>query len=512
MLISSPIHIWDSVPSWDTFCAQVHAQPQTRHWVLLAENHHLQTAWNQPLCNTLNPRGISLYPLSESALLWVFPPQYRHLMAQHFSGSQSTIQPIAHTFTQKNKPWFRLPETSKHIEHVLIIGGGIAAATTARALADRGITVSVFTEHQLADAASGNRQGLLYAKVSPHNTAQSQLLFQAYGYTLGLLQKILPKSDYWQQCGIIHLDENPSTQRRHAAIASQKSPLYQLISQQEASQISGVNLPSGGLFWPFGAWVHPPALVRALCTHPHIQVHEHHHIENIHHTNGQWQIASQNQHFSGSHLVLCTGAKRHLIQQWGLDIASIRGQTSVCDATNTSCQLKTAISGAGYISPAWQDQHCFGATFQPNCADDAIDPQDNQNNLEMLQTIYPPLYQELSTNNTTMRAHAAVRADAFDHLPMVGAVGDASKMRAIYHKLADDKNYPIQAACPFLPNAYVNIAHGSRGLLTAPLAGLAVAAEILGDAHPLPENLRIALSPNRVIIRNIIKSKEQSAY
>lgn len=507
------VQILDNIPSWSTFCAMMQkTQDCVHHWILLAENHEVQAAWSHPLCNTLNPRGISLYALSDKQTIWVFPNKYQHLIFQHFPFKSSNVNDngLPENPKSHHKPWFKLPQNHQNITRVLVVGGGIAAATTARALANCGVMVSVFTDNAIACAASGNRQGLLYAKISAHDTMQSRLLLQAYGYALSLLQHILPESEYWQQCGVLHISDSKQEYQRNQKIAEQNCCLYCLIDPETASQLSGIPMEYGGLFWPFGAWIHPPALVKSLLTHPNIDVYEYCAISNAEYENQCWRLSNNQQCFSGSHLVLCTGAKSHLITQWGLHISPIRGQTTVCVANTFSSRLRIALSGSRYISPSWQNKHCFGATFHPNNDNDILQNSDNQMNLQALKMLNSSLYHSFANRKEiALSAHAAVRADAYDHLPMVGAVGDAVKMRSIYAKLADDKNYGLQAACPFLPNAYVNIAHGSRGLLTAPLSAAAVAAEIMNTIHPFSDEMRAALSPNRLIIRDIIKSKEQ---
>ena len=55
--------------------------------------------------------------------------------------------------------------------------------------------------------------------------------------------------------------------------------------------------------------------------------------------------------------------------------------------------------------------------------------------------------------------------------------------------------------CPWLDGLYVNSGHGSRGLITAPLAGEALAAALHGDPAPLPGPLLEALHPNRFLLR-----------
>ena len=110
-------------------------------------------------------------------------------------------------------------------------------------------------------------------------------------------------------------------------------------------------------------------------------------------------------------------------------------------------------------------------------------------------------------NECHPKGHTATRCDCHDHLPAVGAISDPTALRTTYAAYALDKNYRIATPCPYLPNAYTNTAHGSRGLATAPLCAAEIAAQICHTPRPLSERLRQALNPNRLIIRQIIRSK-----
>ena len=213
--------------------------------------------------------------------------------------------------------------------------------------------------------------------------------------------------------------------------------------------------------------------------------------------------------------MFCTGAgslHAPITRQFPLQI--IRGQTSITPATEYSRALKTALSAASYISPAWQGRHCFGATFAPNNPDTAWQAEDERHNRQALSQLNEPLYHSLSAAwgdesslHPAERGHAALRCDAHDHLPAVGALGDAAAMKQVYAKFAHDKNYPIRTPCPYLPNAYLNTAHGSRGLATAPLCAADIAAQICRTPRLLSARLQQALNPNRLIIKEIIYGK-----
>ena len=115
-----------------------------------------------------------LFPHAE---LWLIPPHEVGHLADYFAPQTMVWQtePVPQTPRPAPKPWFIQPSSSPP-EHVVIIGAGIAGAATAYALATRGVRVSVLEAATAAHAASGNRQGLLYAKISPYPTAQTELL------------------------------------------------------------------------------------------------------------------------------------------------------------------------------------------------------------------------------------------------------------------------------------------------------------------------------------------------
>lgn len=436
--------------------------------------------------------------------LWFFPNSQLSKLNQyfhqdiHFLDQAVSLAPLPHI-----KPWFQLPPHALP-QHVLVIGAGIAGASTAFELAQRGVSVSVLeSATHLAAAASGNHQGLLYAKISPHPTAQTELLYNGYTYTRRLLDQILPHQDGWGGEGVLHLDFNETEQKRHLALSQQTwhQHLFHYLTPQAASQRAGIPIHHAALYWPHGVWVHPRRLVEQLLQHPLIQVHTNCTITQLHHDGNNWHAQSEKRHFSGSHLVFCTGAKQNLPFIQDLPLRFIRGQTTLATSNSFSQQLKTALSAASYIAPAWQNQHCFGASFIHNDTNDEWRQQEDQDNILALSQLSPELAH--SFQDHTQRGHTAIRCDSHDHLPVVGALGNAKAMHQIYQKLTADKNYPITTPCPYLPNAYVHTAHGSRGLATAPICAAELAAQICQTGHVLSPQLRQALSPNRLIIRQL---------
>lgn len=442
--------------------------------------------------------------------IWLMPSESLSNLADYFSdGISWQYDAIAQNPSPALKAWYHIPSSQQKPQHIAVIGAGIAGAATARVLAEEGVRVSVLESHTIAHAGSGNQQGLLYAKISPHNTEQTELLLGGYAFTRRLLDELLPDSNAWQACGVLHLNHNETERKRNHALALQThhQHLYHAVNHEQASELAGISIEQDGLFWPHGAWLNPLALVRKLLSHPLIEVFEHTPLQRAQWTGEAWQLHTPQQNLLAEHIVYCTGAgsaKMADLQDFSWQM--VRGQTTLAQANHISCRLKIALSGASYISPAWQQQHCFGAVFIPNDDGDEWREMDDETNFAELSTLHPTLAHSFSDG--IMRGHSAVRCDAPDHLPTVGALGNGVMMKQLYAKLAHDKNYRLNAPCPFIPNAWVNAAHGSRGLATAPWCAKSLVAMILGKANPLSPRLRQALHPNRHIIRAIIRGHE----
>ncbi|MCP1659684.1 FAD-dependent 5-carboxymethylaminomethyl-2-thiouridine(34) oxidoreductase MnmC [Neisseria perflava] len=524
---------WNGVPPVHELLAAINAQRGTLHLLLCLTDHTLPVF----AANSAAPEEGRLKKRLDDAVqclqfngmnmvehflpdvhLWLVPPACAGRLNEYFGDETLNWQTAAvpQQPLAAVKPWFRPSENRTMPEHVLIIGAGIAGAATARLLADKGVGVTVLEARGVAQGGSGNRQGLLYAKISPHPTEQTELLLAGYGYTRRLLEKLLPGADCWGAGGVVHLNFDDKERQRHQALAAQNrhAHLYHAVSQADIREISGLDFGVDGLYWPQGVWLNPPAVVRALLDHPLIEVREHTPLLSAQHDGQSWTAHTPSGDFCASHLVYCMGA--HSPTAADLNIAvlpyrQIRGQTGVAQASAFSQHLRCAVSGESYISPAWQNQHCYGATFGLNSADEHWYLEEEQENRAALQTLQPELAQSLFSDGlnplSQSPGHAALRCDSPDHLPLVGALGDIASMQNVYAKLALDKNYRLDAPCPYLPNAYLNTAHGTRGLATAPICAAAVVAEILDLPNPLSQRLRTALHPNRTVIRAMVRQQ-----
>ncbi len=410
-------------------------------------------------------------------------------------------------------PWYARPPAIPGPREALVIGAGLAGSTTAASLARRGWQVTVLERHDApAREASGNPQGVLYLKLSAHGTALSQMILSGFGYTRRQLERLQRGRD-WDACGVLQLAfDSKEAERQDKLAAAFDHALLHTLARTEAEAIAGVALPAGGLFYPEGGWVHPPALCQQQLQHPGIQLVTHQEVLELRKVDGQWQAWAGERLLASAPLVILAGAAdvRRFEPCAQLPLKRIRGQITRLPATASSRMLSTVVCAEGYVAPPREDEHTLGASFDFHSEDLAPTVAEHQGNLAMLDEISVDLAQRLGVaelDAEQLQGRAAFRCTSPDYLPIVGPVADAQGFAEAYAVLARDARQVPDVACPWLSGLYVNSGHGSRGLITAPLSGELVAAWVCGEPLPLPRSVAEACHPNRFALRKLIRGK-----
>ncbi|MFJ4433583.1 bifunctional tRNA (5-methylaminomethyl-2-thiouridine)(34)-methyltransferase MnmD/FAD-dependent 5-carboxymethylaminomethyl-2-thiouridine(34) oxidoreductase MnmC [Pseudomonas sp. NPDC089395] len=410
-------------------------------------------------------------------------------------------------------PWYARPAPIEGPRQALVIGAGLAGSASAASLAARGWQVVVLERHDApAQEASGNPQGVLYLKLSAHGTALSQMILSGFGYTRRQLEQ-LQKGRDWDACGVLQLAFDSKEAERQGKLAEAfDSGLLRALEQAEAEAIAGVALPAGGLFYPEGGWVHPPALCQAQLQHPNIQVQVHRNVVELRRADGLWQAWDGEQLLASAPLVVLAGAAdvRRFEPCAQLPLKRIRGQITRLPATETSRELRTVVCAEGYVAPPRGDEHTLGASFDFHSDDLAPTVAEHQGNLALLDEISTDLAQRLGTaklDPEQLQGRAAFRCTSPDYLPIVGPVADPEAFVEAFAVLGKDARQVPEVPCPWLQGLYVNSGHGSRGLITAPLSGELIAAWASGEPLPLPRAVAEACHPNRFVLRRVIRGK-----
>lgn len=442
----------------------------------------------------------------------------REMLAGHF-------QPTETSSTQSN-PWFARPKPhalAAEQRHAIVIGAGLAGCASAASLAARGWRVTMIEQHsKIAQEASGHAQGILYLKLSAHHTALSRFILSGFGYTRRLLESLSAQATTaasvknWDMCGILQLAFNEKEHKRFATLAEHfPKELLQAVSAEQASAIAGVELEYSGLFYPEAGWVNPPALCHILSQHPLISLKTTEQALTLSQDRQQeWQVHSANNLIAAAPVVvLCNAANvAQFTQSAHLPLNPVRGQTTQLPATPASEKINSVVCADGYISPARQGTHTIGASFNFAADSQAASLAEHYSNLDLLHEISPSLKEHCATDAldvSTLQGHAAFRCTSIDYLPLVGPVAQHDAFMQTYADLRKDARLPLQHPCPWQQGLYVNTAHGSRGLISAPLAAELLSAWICHEPFPLPLDIVQHSHPNRFALRTLMRHRPQ---
>ncbi|MBB3104115.1 bifunctional tRNA (5-methylaminomethyl-2-thiouridine)(34)-methyltransferase MnmD/FAD-dependent 5-carboxymethylaminomethyl-2-thiouridine(34) oxidoreductase MnmC [Azomonas macrocytogenes] len=429
----------------------------------------------------------------------------REILRGQFIGKPSTT----------DSPWYAHPGFRPGKREAVVIGAGLAGCATAASLAARGWQVRLLERHgEVAQEGSGNPQGVLYLKLSAHGTALSQLVVSGFGHTRRLLRH-LPEGQDWSACGVLQVAFDAREAKRQQQLAKAFTPtLLHVLEQQQAEHLAGIALPAGGLFFPEAGWLHPPALCRWLATRPGIELLRHHQALELQRNADGWQVLNGGTLLAEAPVVVLAGAGDTLTfaQSAWLPLKRIRGQISRLPATATSRTLATVVCAQGYVAPARGDEHTLGASFAFHAENLEPSATEHGDNLDMLAAISSDLYQRFDAGQLQpdeLAGRAAFRCTSPDYLPLVGPLADAAAFATIYAPLRKDARLRPDSPCPWLDGLYVNTGHGSRGLISAPLAGELLAAWLENEPLPVPRSVAEACHPNRFLLRRIIRGNDR---
>ncbi|MGB0712791.1 MAG: bifunctional tRNA (5-methylaminomethyl-2-thiouridine)(34)-methyltransferase MnmD/FAD-dependent 5-carboxymethylaminomethyl-2-thiouridine(34) oxidoreductase MnmC [Gammaproteobacteria bacterium] len=382
---------------------------------------------------------------------------------------------------------------------VLVIGAGIAGATAAEALANRGFDVCVLEARGIGSGASGNPAGAILPAPVAGWGPYERFYRDAYVHTVNMLESLPGDSGIWHPDGVLQLPRKPGRIARLQAMPEGLgfSEDWATWSERpDAEACARVSLPGGGLWQGRGGWVRPEALCRHLLGSVEVRVDEACSMEEV----GEGFIVrlASGGVLEADTVVLASGMESsRLAPRALLPLDPARGQISLLrdSGVGPSCVL----SHEGYLVPSVDGCTLIGATFDPGDGEADIRPHDDERNLEQLQRQCPTVADRL--NPEVVASRASVRATSPDRLPLVGALPDWEWARSAYARLHLG---PVREPLPpmrYLPGLFAVTGFGSRGMIAAPFAAQLLADQISGLAPLAPSVTSRAVLPARLVQR-----------
>ncbi len=445
-----------------------------------------------------------------------------------------------------NEPWLEIPrsmsgdlsyEQYSLVADAIVIGAGIAGASVAYHFAQAGLKVWVLDKAATpATAGSGNRQGMLYVKLSPHTPLENELALAGFQYTLQLLkqltaQRLLIKGKDWDDCGLLQLSYASKKPEYQTILAEQYPEIMQLVDSQTASELAGISLHSGGILFPKSGWVAPQAFTQALLQHSNITFLPNQAVFDVQSVAEDpnlplWRVKTAEQTYQSKIVVLAMASDVCKLQVCEhLPVISARGQTTSLKQENP---LKMVVSGKGYIAPSIEQNGyywtTFGATFEHHGEVSEPTEREHRENIAMLEQNSEQLAEDLELSARmpklpgTLEGRVALRASAPGSLPIVGPIAQYDEFMTRFASIRLDAKRIPDAKVPWERGLYLSTAHGARGMITAPLSGKMLinmlrAGEYIEEdinENPSPrltEAMYRALHPNRFYYQQLRSGK-----
>ena len=361
--------------------------------------------------------------------------------------------------------------------NALVIGAGLAGATTARAFAERGWHVRVADPTGIAAGASGNRAGVVYATPSGVATPQNRFYQASYLHAGGWFRDYRAEhSGIGRFNGVI----------QHFTHAEQREKLLKAGASGHWPEAQMRVIDDNAVLLADGGYLKPAKWCALLLDHPAIHF-ETASLQRIDAAGQPVLDGGDADDFDAA--VLCiAGSAATLPGLPELPLRAIRGQVTECRATSTSRAWQRAQCHEGYLTPAIDGLHCVGATFHVGDTEPAPRATDDAANLEQLARCLPRSWRELGGRDIeVVGQRVAFRCQASDYLPLAGHSPGARN----------------ESATPLM----VNLAHGSRGIGGTPLIADMIADNLSGLPAAVDSAMQRALDPARFELR---KQKKRS--
>ncbi len=411
---------------------------------------------------------------------------------------------------QDKKPltWSSTPASDTG--HVVIVGDGIAGASVAYSLAQRGLTPIL-----VAPENSHNRTSILPAAILAPQLLLANPVEKAFFHAAFFHAVSHPvyKDAFANERGTKYLPTSALEQQKFADILTQ--------FKWGAEWMNG---DSEGLILPKGGTVSPTAILDTFMRD----------VERVNHSVARLQKSQQGWNLldnsgdtivSAPTVVLAAGvhttgilAASDLIGASATtNHPSVRprgGQLEYVPVEAISSVDDETITFGGYISAAsvFGDRkkiRTIGSTHEKLSSVPPTSPQPTLAAREAILTQCHSTTGAVIDHNAAMTSWTGIRATAPDHMPYAGPIPNWADLSDVCACLAIDRKLPLPRVPEMEDGLYCLMALGSKGFQYGPLLGEYVAAMICGDPSPLPRNLNVKLHPARGYIRDIIRGKSR---
>ncbi|WP_459616983.1 tRNA (5-methylaminomethyl-2-thiouridine)(34)-methyltransferase MnmD [Bordetella sp. 2513F-2] len=362
---------------------------------------------------------------------------------------------------------------------VVVVGGGLAGAGVAQALALRGRRVTVLASDGGVEAHAGHPAAALTPVVARDDNPRARL---SRAGSQRALQRWAGLDDAVQRCGTLQLerDAGRAVALAQALDACGLPPDWaRAVEREEACALAGIPVARGGVFFADGLLVRPGALIGGLLATPGIDCRRAS-AAAVQPAAAGWRV------LDARGAVLAEAAQVVLANATGVlpllaaggwlaalprlaQMHALAGEITLLPAARLGGGPRCIVGGEGYLLPALQGWCVAGSTYVHGAADARIGPEGQRVNLDKVQRLLGRPLPDMAADGL-LPGWAGWRAVMPGRLPAVGPV-------------------------PGVPGLWLATGYASRGLSWSALAGDLIAAQMCGEPLPLETDLIAQIAP-----------------
>ena len=372
----------------------------------------------------------------------------------------------------------------KKITNVTIVGAGLSGALIASGLVRRGIGVQVIDELEIASGASQNPQAIAYGKPSSILSVYGLLQLCGLGHLETAYEYGCDSS--WNQTGLLVLAQNDKVKLVQQKLINSLKPaskFFQLVNKNQASDIAGVKVSSGGLFFANSGWLNIKTACQQIFSLPEVTSIRGKVTHLIPVEENKWQIIIQIGHKKKKilvdNLILCNSLGIMKFSTNHIPLIPLKGQYT---RIKTELSLKVPVTGQGYIAPPVNGEAILGSTFERNFENLKSDIVSDFMNIKRIKSLFQN--PNILDKKNIVCGQASVRASTPDRLPIAGWINYKSE------SFTDNPDYSKHGF-------FANTGLRSKGTVIAPITAELIISDLLNEPSLLPKNVRDSISPNR---------------
>lgn len=369
--------------------------------------------------------------------------------------------------------------------HAVVVGAGLAGAGIAQALGLRGWRVTAVDagRAQGAPAHAGHVAAALTPVLARDDNARARLSRvgsqRAQARWLGLAGDAAPRV-----CGTVQLERDAG---RSAAMAGTLEALafpaqwVRQVDRDEASQLAGLPLARGGVFFAQGMLVQPGRLIEALLATPGVTV-QPGAAARVERAGQGWRVldAAGAELAQADTVILANAAgAQGVLAASGLleplprvaQMHALAGEVTLVPAAALAGGPRCIVGGEGYLLPDTGAGCVAGSTYVHGAAEARVSAEGQRVTLDKAAGLLgsvPAAFQALEPGS--LPGWAGWRAVLPGRLPAVGEL-------------------------PQAPGLWLAVGYASRGLSWSALMGDLIGARLQGEPAPLETDLARLVAP-----------------